>query len=91
MQLLGLLIFGASIVGMTVVESELGIPNQWSSKYFSLIQMIVGHGNLNFLFFGPIAFGGIIVFISFFGCCGACFKNRCMLMTVSDITKPMFV
>lgn len=49
------------------------------------MQMFVGNGSLNFLFYGPIAFGGIIVFISFFGCCGACCKNRCMLMTVSDI------
>lgn len=52
--------------------------------------MIIGNGNLDFLFYAPIAFGGFIVFISFFGCCGACFKNRCMLMTVSDIAKPMY-
>ncbi len=51
--------------------------------------MIVESGGLDILFYGPIAFGGIIVFISFFGCCGACFKNRCMLMVVSAITKLM--
>lgn len=45
------------------------------------VEESIGHDGLNFLFHGPIGFGAFVVFISFFGCCGAWFKNRYMLMT----------
>ncbi|KAG4079891.1 hypothetical protein HA402_015022 [Bradysia odoriphaga] len=54
------------------------------------VKSMIGSGSLNVLFYGPIAFGGIIVFISFFGCCGACCKNRCMLMTFAILLFIIF-
>lgn len=53
--------------------------------------MIAEERYLNFLFYGPITFGAIIVVISFFGCCGACCKSRCMLMTVSKISNFLYI
>lgn len=34
-----------------------------------------------------IATGAFIVIISFFGCCGACLKNKCLLRIVSSSGK----
>lgn len=55
------------------------------------VKTLLGHGGLSFLFYVPIAFGGIILLISFFGCCGACLKNRCMLMTFAIFLLIIFV
>lgn len=83
MQLAGAAILGVGVWVKVDSGSLMGILGNLEGAPSGLSQLV-------YVSYVLIAVGAVLLIIGFLGCCGAVKESRCMLLTVSHVSKVNF-